>query len=89
MANTWNPKTHPYRVRKVSRGGPYGWSDRVMTYETLEEAIAATNAKMTGGEYEAQLDKAKFDSNGKWDGWDRIGRRKINCKISMVVTCQG
>lgn len=74
----WSPKTHPYRVRKIRLGGPHGWSDSVATYSTLEEAEFAMKARMTGGEYESQLDQAKFDADGKWDGWTRIANRKIN-----------
>lgn len=76
----WNPKTHPYRVRKIRVGGPNGWSDQVRTFETVQQAQADMNAKMTGGEYEAQLDHARFDANGKWDGWTRLATRKINKK---------
>lgn len=79
MSN-WNPNTHPFRVRKIRKGGPYGWSDRVATYETLEQAIVELEAKMTGGVYESQLDKAKMTDAGKWDGWIRIATRKINQK---------
>lgn len=74
----WNPKTHPFRVRKIRRGGFAGWSDSWMTYSTIEEAKAALDAKMKGGEYEAQLDQAKFNDDGKWNGWNRIATRKIN-----------
>ena len=77
----WNPKTHPYRVRKVRSGGFAGWSDSIATYATLEEASKAMEARMTGGEFEFQLDKSKDDKNGKWDGWDRLANRKINQKI--------
>ena len=81
MKTKWNPQTHPFRVRKIRVGGPYGWSDSVATYSTLEEAELAMEARMTGGEYEAQLDKAKFDASGKWAGWTRIANRKINKKM--------
>ena len=77
----WNPQTHPFRVRKIRVGGPHGWSDSVETYATIEEAELAIEARMTGGEYEAQLDRAKFDASGNWDGWTRIAIRKINRKI--------
>ena len=80
----WNPSTHPFRVRKIRAGGPHGWSDRTATYATLQEAETALNARMTGGEYEAELDQAKFDANGKWDGWTRLATRKINQKARFL-----
>jgi hypothetical protein len=80
MSN-WNPTTHPFRVRKIRRGGPHGWSDSVATFSTFEEAEVAMKARMTGGEYEAQLDRAKFDADGKWDGWIRVATRKIGRKV--------
>jgi len=80
----WNPETHPFRVRKIRTGGAYGWSDSVQTYCTVEEATLAMKARMTGGEYEAQLDKAKLSPSGNWDGWTRIATRKINGKMVLA-----
>jgi hypothetical protein len=81
MSEKWNPATHPFRVRKIRRGGPHGWSDSVRTYADRSDANAAMYAKMTGGEYESQLDVAVFDAAGKWAGWKRLATRKINQKI--------
>lgn len=81
MAANWNPKTHPYRVRKIRTSGQrgfYGWADSVRTYATLEEAMEAVKAKMTGGEYEAQLDFAHLNEQGKHDKWISLATRKIN-----------
>jgi hypothetical protein len=77
----WNPRTHPFRVRKIRVGGPHGWSDSVATYSTIQEAELAMDARMTGGEYEAQLDQSKFDDSGNWNGWTRIAIRKIHRKM--------
>jgi hypothetical protein len=75
----WDPNTEPYRVRKIrscSARGCHGWSDSVMTYATLDEAMAAMDARMTGGEFEYQLDLAQIE-DGKHTAWISLANRKV------------
>jgi len=82
----WDPNTEPYRVRKIRSNlapGYHGWSDSVMTYATLDEAIAAMDARMTGGEYKYELDLAKMEG-GEHTAWIRLAERKFRKQLTKT-----
>ncbi len=82
----WDPNTEPYRVRKIRSNfapGCHGWSDSVMTYATLDEAMTAMDARMTGGEYEYQLDLAKMQ-DGELQAWVSLATRKHSKKLTKT-----
>jgi hypothetical protein len=90
MANrsrgNWNPNAEPYRVRKIRRSfapGCHGWADSVATYATLDEAMAAMDARMTGGEFEYQLDLAKIE-DGKHTAWVELANRKFRKQLKKT-----
>jgi hypothetical protein len=79
----WDPSAEPYRVRKIRSSfapGCHGWADSVATYATLDEAMAAMDARMTGGEYEYQLDLAKIE-DGKHTAWVELANRKFRKQL--------
>lgn len=82
MASNWNPRTHPWRVRRIyatGAAGMYGWRDSVETFETKEEAVAKCDEKMTGGCYEVEVTLAVL-KDGKHVAWEDVCKRKINKK---------
>ena len=90
MANrssrNWNPSAEPYRVRKIRSSfapGCHGWADSVATYATLDEAMAAMDARMTGGEFEYQLDLAKMEGE-KLAAWVSLANRKFRKQLTRT-----
>ena len=82
----WDPIAEPYRVRKIRSSfapGCHGWADSVATYATLEEAMAAMDARMTGGEFEYQLDLAKIE-DGKHAAWVELANRKFRKQLNKT-----
>jgi hypothetical protein len=82
----WDPNAEPYRVRKIRKSfapGCHGWADSVATYATLDEAMAAMDARMTGGEYEYQMDLAKMEG-GKLAAWVSLANRKFRKQLTRT-----
>jgi hypothetical protein len=82
----WDPNAEPYRVRKIRSSfapGCHGWADSVATYATIDEAMAAMDARMTGGEFEYQLDLAKIE-DGKHTAWVELANRKFRKQLTRT-----
>ncbi len=76
---SWNPETHPYRVRWIrqsSNRATFGWRDDTKTFRTKDDALAAINEKFSAGTVRADLEIVVM-KNGKPSGWRELGRRKM------------
>lgn len=68
----WNPVAEPYRLVLVCHAGPklHGWSARVRTFASEEEAVAELAKPFGRGVLSGQVERAinpeTWTKNGRW-----------------------
>lgn len=89
----WVPDEHPFRVVWTVPAGPelHGWSTRVATYATWDEAVAAAEVKFRKpGAFHATIDRYLPIPMPGWSDWRWSGTlAKRLQKKPLVITAKG